>query len=424
MELENLFETSIRGAKFFISRSTREAGRKQASFEFVNTGRRSVQDLGKYEPVFEITGFLMGRGDEYIANREALINALETEGAALLVHPFEGNLTVTTGRYTLDESTRSLGYSEIRFKALKVNVDIISSQGNPFTQAGDEITPASIANDAQTAKDSLAEDIANNVTLIPEFPANFESVESIIQSTLSTYSDSLSPIADNIDNAVNWVNGINALSEDVSRLLDTPEVLFANVIDTITGVDNLTNNAQRAYAGMANLFDYGTTDDTNPQVTSSAPILDSDSGTPGSQSSEQVFRTENANQSVLSSRAASLIEAMNQASRIDFQNDEEIDDVVTSIEVQFNDISPQLDSNSLTDLSKLRTNLRILLNRRRLNTNFIIEIDVQNEPASVLAYNLYADSEKSEEIIELNNVKDVFSISGTIKVESNDTAGN
>lgn len=424
MELENLFETSIRGAKFFISRSTREAGRKQASFEFVNTGRRSVQDLGKFEPVFEITGFLMGRGDEYIANREALINALETEGAALLVHPFEGNLTVTTGRYTLDESTRSLGYSEIRFKALKVNVDIISNQGNPFTKAGLEITAASIANDAAIAKATLAQDIADNVTLIPEFPANLGSIESVIQSTLSTYSDSLKPIADNIDNAVDWVNGITALSEGVSRLLNTPEVLFANVIDTITGVDNLTNNAQAAFAGMSNLFDYGTTDSTNPQLTSSEPILDPESETPGSQSSEQLFRTQNSNQAILSSRASSLIEAMNQTARIEFQNDEEIDNVVEVIENQYNNISQQLSENSLNDIEIVRNNLRIFLNQRRLNTNFIIEIDVQNEPLSVLSYNLYGSTDKSEEIVELNMVKDVFSISGTIKVESNDTAGS
>ena len=232
--LENLHPSSFRGVNFFISTTELEGGRNQATFNFINTGRRSVQDIGAYRDCHDITGYIMGNAETYFENRDKLLDALNTQGAGILVHPFYGSLTVTTGKYRLNESTRSLGYSEIKFKAEVVDVAIISEEGNIASEVGNQVTPSSIEEDAQNAKDKLAEDIAEDTTLIPEFPANFSSIEQIIQSGLSQYQEVMAPIADNIDNAIGWVNGVSNLAQDVNRLINEPTVLFANIIDTVT----------------------------------------------------------------------------------------------------------------------------------------------------------------------------------------------
>lgn len=466
---ERLHPSSFRGAGFFIENSVLEGGRKQAIFEFVNTGRRSIQDLGQYQRKFEVTAYVMGNGEEYLTRRDTLLAALDEAGAGELIHPFFGSLTVATGKYKLDESTKRLGYSTISFVASVVDTDVISEEGNPFTRPSDEVTEAQVQSAADEAKEDLAEDMAENSVLIPEFPSNLSSMESIIQDGLSGFNDTLGPIAENVQNAISWADGIANLAEDTIRLINNPTVLFSNIIDGITGIDGLTSSAIRAAARLENLFSYGDDDDTNPIVTSSETILgevsianssgifDDPAGqiqipiaggvptpSPGgagaldiepigtidpgdepfefeSTSIEQISRRRNALVAVTMFQTSAYIEYMNQVARIDLDNTNQVDQIVENIEGQFVKLSPILPEATLASVTRLRTLVRILLDTRRININRLRTIAVQDEPLSVLSYNLYGNTDRSDSIQELNNISYPMSINGDIQVETNDS---
>lgn len=434
---DRLLEARFRGAIFFIEESETEGGRKQSTFEFINTGRRANQDLGLYRRKFEITAYIMGDETSYFARRNALLDALESPGSGELIHPFFGTETVTTGIYKLNESTRRLGYSTIKFLAEVVDDTNVSEQGDPAARPQDEVTVSQVSTTSQTAKDALASDLAEESSLIPRFPANLGSMESIIQNGLSQFNEQLGPIAENAQNAISWANGISGLVEDTQRLITNPTVLFSNVIDGITGVDGLTSNAIAASARLQNLFNYGSTDETNPRFTSSAPIIGNlsnlqDDTTPNNsvefedgvivpKSREMRDRNRNAQIGVVMFQTSSLIEYLNQIARIEFTNTEEIDNVIETIETQFNLVSPQLSNNSLDSLSLLRDQVRILLNNRRINTNDISTINVQAQPLSILAYSLYGNTSQANNIVSLNNLSDTMEISGDVKVENNDS---
>lgn len=431
--LDNLQKSTFRGIEFFISENDLEGGRKQATFDFINTGRRSVQDLGEFKKIHYITAYVMGDADTYLSRRDDLLKALDEAGSGELIHPFYGSITVATGKYRLKESFRSLGYSTITFTATETDTTIISEDGNPFSTINNQITPSSIADDAQNAKDQLAADTADNTTLIPEFPSNYSSMEQIINSGLEEFQDTLKPIADNVENATQWVSGITGLIDDTSRLLNNRNVLFSNIIDGVTGVDGLTDDATTSAIQLTKLFDTGQTSGSAPNNVSDELILASDdealpveTNTAVQQpefvaeDSQQIDRRTNADQVNIMYQTSALIEYMNQSARIDYQNQEEIDTNISTLETQYNKLAPLLSENSLDALSELRSNLRILLDDERLNVNSIVEIDVQDEPLSVLSFRLYGSTDQAETIVELNNISDVFAINGTIEVESSD----
>lgn len=438
---DKLYSASFRGVEFFIEATNIEGGRKQSTFEFVNTGRRSNQDLGKYERKYDITAYIMGNELNYFQRRDALLNALEQPGAGELIHPFYGNLRVTTGIYKLNESIKSLGYSTINFVAEVVNDEILSEQGNPFIKPQNDVTVSQIESSAQIAKNDLASDLANNSVLTNSFPSNLTSMEDILKNGLNKFSKTLKPLADSTQNAINWSNSISGLIEDTRRLINNPTVLFSNIIDGITAVDNLTSNSISAVARIENLFNYGKTNDTNPIFVSRETIIGDintfrknevstnkkefdQNGVIIPKTKQQIDRLNNAQIAVGLFRTSAFIEYMNQLSRVEFDNTNEIDFYISNIEQQYNELSQFLEPNSLESLSNLRDLLRILFNNKRLSTNKISQVEVYKEPVSILSFNLYETSNMSSQIIKLNGISDVMEITGEIEVENNDSIRN
>jgi prophage DNA circulation protein len=137
---EELFPASFRGIPFLFTDTSRSGGRKTVTHEYPNRNRRYIEDMGKSVPVYSITAIISptpplayknaplaavaskdGQGnftistisaiqqETYMKKRNAFINALETAGSGILVHPFYGSLKVCVLKYTVNESTRTLG---------------------------------------------------------------------------------------------------------------------------------------------------------------------------------------------------------------------------------------------------------------------------------------------------------------------------
>ena len=408
MFLEDLRQASFRGVVFFINASSQEGGRKQITHEFMNTGRRIVQDIGDYKPVFEVIGTITNNGGRsYEQNRDQLLSALRTEGAGILSHPWYGSLNVTTGTYKLDENLRSLNRGTIRFTCYVVDDAIDSENGNPFTQSTNQVNESEIGNLSEIAKDSLGTEIADSLDIDLARPNNAISVESILQNVLNVYSDTLEPIADTTEDAIEYANQITQTANDISRLLNNPTVLISEVIDSATAVDGLTASAIRAYDGLIKLFSYGRTDATNVQVVSDTALLDN------GKSSTQQIRKSNADQLVLMAQTMALIEAYNQAANIDFSNDVELQEATEQLDAQYDLVIDSLGPESADTLTQLRSQVRVFLDIKRVNVNFIREINVYDEPASVIAYSINGNTDDVDNILSPNDILDPASISGT-----------
>ena len=71
-------------------------GRKTVTFEYPQQDIPFVEDLGRRGRRYRMEGVVIG--DDYLAQRDTLITALEAAGAATLVHPYLGTKFVRCPR--------------------------------------------------------------------------------------------------------------------------------------------------------------------------------------------------------------------------------------------------------------------------------------------------------------------------------------
>ncbi len=116
---DQLRSGSFRGAAFYIDTSSTEVGRRTAAVEFPFRSVPMVEDLGKRAPRFDVD--LLVVGPTYMDARDKLREALETPGAGKLVHPFLGELVVALdGPVRIRESTAKGGIAKFSCKFIEI----------------------------------------------------------------------------------------------------------------------------------------------------------------------------------------------------------------------------------------------------------------------------------------------------------------
>lgn len=90
---DQLQQASFRGVSFGVLNAAGQAGRRNADHEYPFRDVGWVEDLGRSQRRFQITGFVVG--DDAIAQRQKMLDAVEKPGDGELVHPTMGRLQVS-----------------------------------------------------------------------------------------------------------------------------------------------------------------------------------------------------------------------------------------------------------------------------------------------------------------------------------------
>ena len=120
-----LRRASFGNAQFYVDTVTRDSGRRIVLHEFPKRDAPYAEDMGMRAREITIRGYLIvypATGSQnqfandplkqasYLDARDALIKALETEGAQTLQTPLLGQLVVVCSRYRITEEDRLGGY--------------------------------------------------------------------------------------------------------------------------------------------------------------------------------------------------------------------------------------------------------------------------------------------------------------------------
>ncbi len=113
----------------------------------------------------------------------------------------------------------------------------------------------------------------------------------------------------------------------------------------------------------------------------------------------------------------SLALAFSNATRIEFSNESELSGIIDQLNDQYNKvIQDNIDSDTRISLLDLKTVAFSFFSQ--LDLKSLIDIETSTIPSTVLAYQYYKDSARSDEIVSLNNIQNTGFIEGPLKIVS------
>jgi len=208
---DDLQPASFRGVPFGVLGGESRFGRRVAVHEYPNRDKPYIEDLGRSARKITLVGFLVQDSTVYgggnvIAQREAMVSAVERAGPGILVHPTLGELRVAipADGFGVVERWDTGRYMEISFS---------------FVEAGDRLFPA-ISASSQNIVDGLIDALG-----------------------LASASDFVSTLTRTVNLGLGVVRGVISLGD----------AIVARVVATAAGFQVLAGHASRDATNLANL---------------------------------------------------------------------------------------------------------------------------------------------------------------------------
>ncbi len=130
----NLRPASFRGVPFYTTVTQGAGGRRLVVHEFPERDDAYTEDLGRKAQRHRVTAFVVG--DDYMDQRDALISACQDHpDAALLVHPYLGDLMCRAGQLSWKESQEHGGSAIL-------DIEFVEDGPQPGPTAGDDTASA------------------------------------------------------------------------------------------------------------------------------------------------------------------------------------------------------------------------------------------------------------------------------------------
>lgn len=233
----------FRDATFYLAKDDAEFGRRTVKKEFPGLDNPKMEDIARATRAFSLEMFVIG--EDYDAQRDALIAALETAGPGELVHPYWGTMTVSIdGPARISQSTKEGGIARITAKFVKTNeelkrvkrdatADVVTVsaadvQAAMQAQFGTAFTVinaiASVASDAR----QLVQDVTDAVAEVQE---KIAAVIGLVDDATDAIEDVREAITDAIDTAGDILRSPLVLAAKLTVMYDAVVAGIASIGD-------------------------------------------------------------------------------------------------------------------------------------------------------------------------------------------------
>jgi prophage DNA circulation protein len=401
LRVDELHEASYRGATFYIGTSEIAGGRKDAKKEFVNSDLQIIEDLGLKQRIFTVNGIISDRRaitgtiiTPYLQARDQLIDALETGGTGILIHPWYGRLEdIVCRTFTLNEDVTKLGAADITITFEVSNTDGIPA-ANPFVLTGVSTGNLSVITVAQSLFGEIWS-IATNAT------GNFQAGVDKANSFVDAVNNATSPIAALSDEIDSQARTVSNFSSNIVTLVSNPATLAESITGVMNGIANLYAAPEQTLSAFQNLYDFGDDDIDLPYSTFIAVER---------KNNNDVFNT--------TVQATALSHSYLSASEIDYRTVESINEVEADLEAQYQKLflSEDIQIELIDSLTELRTTATGFFSDKKLSASNIITVQTNPMSTRLLAFNYYGESTDGEAIAELNDLYDLAYHQGDIRI--------
>ncbi len=111
--IDDLRPASFRGVGFYVSDDKGEYGRRNITHEYPMRDTPYIEDMGQKATKFAVTGYLFG--DDWVAQKDAIVAACTARGPALLQLPTESPVMVACNNLGVSRSKDACGFYSLHF---------------------------------------------------------------------------------------------------------------------------------------------------------------------------------------------------------------------------------------------------------------------------------------------------------------------
>lgn len=426
---KKMYKASFRGVSFLTSGEiTTNGGRKIVMHDYINSDRRSSEDLGKMRKDFSIDAIISDRNNSYKDDIKSLVDALEQAGSGLFMHPFLGKFEVISQSYTLSENPKQPGRGVFTLRFSEVDPSIYPKESDTVNM-GWLLKSLQAANRAFLENNfivSFSKNIASATAMVGDVVDKIEEIQDTVDSVTSRVSAITKSIAD-IRNKINsLVNDVATMGIALTNLFDNVSSISSNPLASVglfKKMFGFSTSPRMAYSAVL-IMGLATEDSTSVRILPTTiknrkdTIKESDSQTLVPLTAARVENISNANTINLFVNIECLGQSYYLTSQNIFENQDELESISNSLEAQFSDISKYIDGEILNALSSMRDEWNKIQEKQITTVDKIIEISVDNQPLVQICYDLYGSTDNYDKIINLNNIVNPANINGTIKVLS------
>lgn len=377
---DQLQAASFRGVAFHVVRTTDSFGRRTVLHEYPFRDKPYVEDMGRAARRVRVQAIVIG--DDYMAERDRLIEAIEQEGPGKLVHPYLGELTVsiTEDGLSIDQSSSEGGCCQISFSCVE--------SGEARFPAGQIATQDVVKQRATAAQTALQSAYKGRFSLagLPSWAQSsaIDRARGFLGAALTV----IGPLA-------NASGARGALQAIVDRLLPGIAGVVSNVVGFATDVLAMTRAIREGMAprdasrALASLASFGAADGAVIANTS-------------------IRRQEAANRIAMIElfRGAAAIERALATADQEFTDYQDAVTVRDSVLEQLDAVAEiTTDDVLFNTLSALRAAVVSDINARGADLARVVTVSPSATlPALVLAYDLYEDASLEADIVARNRV--------------------
>lgn len=412
---------SFRGVEFFTERSNAQVGQRRAVYEIPldSKGVASIP-LGRRPRRFMINACLLGADHDTDAKK--LIEAIEEADPGLLIHPYFGTfgavMVVPGDSINITQDTKTGGKTEVAFEATESRAKAPTPAARP-----DKRTAVTTKTAALRVANKEAFESGFTIKGVQDFvqSANLHQLDVVIED-LRKINGAISAVLSIPGQAASQIDSV---SMEVAHLLDTPGDLY----DSITGAIETVYGAITRVAGR-----FGA--DTAPNGITATPSaaalatrslllaipsagLGAGAPAPGQRDTPARER-ERANAAAIAnaSKVAALAAIVDAASELELESKRDAELARDSLLDQIDEVSTreELSASVFDALEDVRAAVRERLSSQGLAT-ITTYTPVETTDSLLLAYQLYGDSDRADEIVSRNHVARPHALSAFVPLE-------
>lgn len=388
-----LIGASFRGVPFLVASSEMAGGRRAIVNQFPDRDDPFVEDLGRSARSFRVEAYVLGNA--YVAERNAVLDALEAAGPGELVHPYHGVRRAQCMTYSVREASAEGGFASFAIEFAEAPLQAVAP-----TIDDDPVTQVGAAADRAVAA-SRAELVASyDVAGLPAFALS--TVESAIAAAATELEAQLLPIVTTTQEAAELAGRVRLIVAQSAALARAPGDAIDALRGAIVGLVDVTLGAPAAVL---------------------TALLDAYEVTLGALAPETTAtrRRERAAQAAMHGaiRRMIAIEAARLVPRAAYESIEAATIIRDRAAAQLDEQAAGAGDVAYPELVALRAQvLRAVPGAAMLSRLITVERRTA-VPSLLLAYQLYGEVSREAELVARNRIQHPGVIAGQIQVISN-----